>query len=75
MLTSCDNMFKIKKKKHLKELNRIRCQRYYQKHKQEIKESRKYGSLHEYRKQKEETLKKLTEAIKQATEKQKLKLF
>jgi hypothetical protein len=68
-------MFKVKKKKHLKELNRIRCQRYYQRHKQEIKESRKYGSIHAYRKQKEETAKTIIKAIELENKKQEIPLL
>jgi ribosomal protein L34E len=62
-------MFKRKKKKHLQELNRIRCQRYYQRHKQEIRESRKYGSIRAYRKLREKIIKEVIEAQEQRAKK------
>lgn len=43
-----------KNKEHIRELNKIRCQKYYQRHKEELKESKKYGSLWAYRKHKKE---------------------
>jgi len=55
-------------KEHLRELARIRSQRYYRRHKQELKESKKYGSLWAYRRAQEEALKKLLAEAKKPKE-------
>jgi len=68
-----DKMFKKREKQskeHVRELNRVRCQRYYQRHKRELKESKKFGSLYDYRKHKENLEKKLLESLKQEPKKQ-----
>jgi hypothetical protein len=49
-----------KSREHERELARIRSQRYYQRHKQELKESKKYGSLWAYRRAQREQLEKLS---------------
>jgi len=61
---------KHQNKEHLRELNKVRCQRYYQRHKCEIKESKKYGSIWAYRKVQEKQAREILEKIERAVKNQ-----
>ena len=63
---------KTLKKRHLQELNRERCKRYYERHKQELKIWRKYGGKWNYQRHLEKIKQDLEKAKKQEKQEQHL---
>lgn len=61
---------KTLKKRHLQELDRERCKRYYERHKQELKIWRKYGSKVNYQRHQEKIKQDLENTKEQEKKKQ-----